>query len=206
MRITVQLCLSLLLAAGSITSLSGCSKRQAVVRISYACPGCSPEQADNLLVLPLHLFAQTGAEKVTGISTYAHADIYLLGQKGTDSAALLRAAENVAAHTTEWANGAIRLIEVKLLPASEAVPSEPAKNVDRAHVQIDSKKAAAAGLTLEEISRAIAGARGSGADSLEEVHRLGNTTMPVEGKHVVLGDVATITLEKGPDQIIRTLP
>jgi multidrug efflux pump subunit AcrB len=152
------------------------------------------------------LLLKTNAEKVTGIGTDGRAEFYLIGKKGGDPTDLLHEAQTVVAGVVEKSNGMVRLSEIRLLGTSEPVPSQPIKQVYRPKVVIDFKKASAAGLTAEDAAKAISAAIGPETNSPEGVRKLASTTMPVEGSHVILSDVATVTLEKGPDRIIRTLP
>jgi multidrug efflux pump subunit AcrB len=185
-------------------------------------PGATLRQLDESVAKPVgqRLFASTnGVVEVTSISSAGKVDLY------ATSDGLARQHDFVQAISGSLTDAADTLPRgaaagfVELLPKGEAVPEPPVHPVDKLRIDIDRAKLIDAGLSYDDVSRAVAKAReqeiaflppASGPTTAPAVRHmidvLDATILPSRDKPVTLGEVAHIHVVPEPDVIERHWP
>jgi multidrug efflux pump subunit AcrB len=144
--------------------------------------------------------------KMFGESTQGRAEIFLIATDETSREDLLRSAQNMVNRLKTELPTEATIAQMKLLAPGQAVPVITPKQIDRVRIQLDRVKLSAMGLLVSDLEEALRLAGVSPSPTAETVRNLAEIPLPVKGKNVVLGDVAEISLEKGPDRINHSFP
>ncbi len=203
------------------TLAGGCTHGPYVTRATIQWPGASLRQVDESIAKPVgrHLFGATnGVVQVVAISSAGKVDLY------AQSDGLTKQIEFVGAIGGSLADAAATLPRgaaagpVELLPQGQPIPQPPVHSVDELSIDIDQAKLIDAGLSYDDVARAVAQARegeafhppadGSTtpAAARHMTQVLQATTLPSRDKPVTLGDVTTIHVVTVPDVIERHWP
>jgi multidrug efflux pump subunit AcrB len=186
----------------------GCAGRQPIIDVAYSVPaGMTAPTADETVALPLARRMEIihDVDRVVSISGPGKVDLYVVGTPGAKSETLIsdaRAGAKSAALKIPADAGTLG--DVTELPEDAVVPDISNETIDTYSVQIDHQAAADAGVTPDDISRAMANlpevtghtVSASGVESLRAM-----VVTNVDGKRVRLGDIAAISIQNEPMRI-----
>jgi multidrug efflux pump subunit AcrB len=181
----------------------GCAGRQPVIDVAYKVPqGMTAPAADETVALPLarRLEILHDVDRVVSISGPGKVDLYVVGTPGAKAETLISDARSGAQSAAlKISDGS--LVDVTELPQNTVIPEVSDQTVDAYSIQIDRQAAADAGVTADDIDRAMARSESvttrpateSGLDSVR-----GIVVSSVDGKRVRLGEIAAVSIKKEP--------
>jgi multidrug efflux pump subunit AcrB len=200
----------------------GCSTQGPyITHATIQWPGATPRQMDQVIARPVgqRLFGATnGVVRVTSISTAGKVDFFATSDGLTKEQTFVEAmgaslADSVDALPRNAAAGPI-----EVLPKGQAIPPLPPGSVEDLSIEPDRARLIDAGITEDDVARAVAKAREDEAfgpaanapatapSAEREIQVLKAATLPSRDKPITLGDVARIQVVAVPDAIERRWP
>jgi len=176
-----------------------------IVHVACSCNVGDPTTADARIAYLLlgRLMNTSGVESIITVSTRVQTDIYLTVRTGSDPSVVLCSINQAVREATGYLPSDAALSPASILGTERAIPSLGARDVDTIKVAIHRDKLSAAGMTSDEFDCFLTEAcRGIGSTSLA-MTKLAAVRLPLEKSHLTVGDVATISIEKSTDRIVR---
>lgn len=204
-RPALLLCLLLTLCANS-----GCtSRKSAIVKITCTYHGASPSVMDSVVAFPVEraVMMANGVDTIKSLSTKGKTEVYVTCTSDRKPSEMLELIRRAVTLSENKLDPDASVTGIELLKPYETIPAQQPKMIDQLSVNIDLKKASNAGIVIKDIDRALASQDDSPSPTQTSIMKVsGLTIYGANGAHVRLGDVATVSIAKVPDVVIRSFP
>jgi hypothetical protein len=135
-------------------------------------------------------------------------DIYVRAVTGAEAKAFVKSIREAITATGPQLPVDADVSKLTLAENQEKIPNVPVQQISWITLHLDLKKLSAMGIRVTEFDQALAGKYREPTPAepatQEAVEKLLATTLKIGNRQIVLRDIATAALEKGPDHIQRT--
>ncbi|MCK4623725.1 MAG: efflux RND transporter permease subunit [Phycisphaerae bacterium] len=188
---------------------AGCAAQsEPIVRITVEYPGASPEDIERTLTLTIEtkLHSVENTQSITSISSEGKVEIYAKGIKGTDPTKFTNQIKKAVDSVEEELPVDAKPATVQLLGDGVEIPKVNIQPVDEIQIIINNEKANALGISREQIFNAMRRTLKDRQVEQGNVKTIGEIILTVDGKKILLKDVAEIELVQRPGSIVRKYP
>lgn len=188
---------------------AGCATQsEPIVRITVEDPGVSPEDIERTLTLTIEteLHSVENTQSITSISSEGKVEIYVKGIKGTDPTKFTNQIRKAVDSLEENLPVDAKSATVQLLEDGAEIPEVNIQPVDEIQIVFDLEKVNTLGLSPEHVSDAMHKTLKEQQVYQGNVKTIGEIILTVNGRSILLKDIATIKLVQRPSSIVRKYP